>query len=66
MFYKVDITKYIADRSAANKLYSCQKEIFKDENLLEVSGVQNSDLVKRLFDMIEAFANRMALLENKI
>ena len=40
--------------------------MFKDENLCGVSGIKNSDLIQRLFDMMEAFAERMSLLENTI
>ena len=38
----------------------------KDENLAEVNGVKTFDLIKRLSYMMEAFANRMSTLENKM
>ena len=36
-----------------------------EENHTDVSGIKTSDLIKRLFNMMEAFADRMATLENK-
>ena len=50
--------------SSSDCWYKHEKGISKDENLLEVSGIKKSVLIKRLFDMMEAFADRMALLEN--
>ena len=40
--------------------------MFKDKNLCGVSGIKISDLIQWLFDMKEAFAERMSLLENTI
>ena len=56
--------KWFLQISSRDCWYKHEKGISKDENLLEVSGIKNSDLVKSLFDMMEAFADRMALLEN--
>ena len=36
-----------------------------EENHTDVSGIKTSDLIKSKFNMMEAFAERMATLENK-
>ena len=36
------------------------------EKALDNSGIVTNDMVRRLFDMMEAFAERMATIENQM
>ena len=40
--------------------------VTKDETVKEVNGMKTPELIERLFKMMEAFADRMVLIENKI
>ena len=51
--------------SSSDCWYKHKNMLSTDKNL-GVERIKNSDLIKRLFDMMEAFADRMALLEEKI
>ena len=45
--------------------YKHTKVMYNGENQTEVGGIKTSDLIKRLFDMMEVFSDRMASLENQ-
>jgi hypothetical protein len=51
--------------SSNNCWYKHTKVMSKEENETDVSGIKTSDLLKRLFNMMEAFADRMTTLENQ-
>ena len=38
----------------------------KDDNLREVNGMKTPEMINRLFEMMEAFADRMVQIENKM
>ena len=38
----------------------------KDENLIDMNGIITSELIGRLFKMMEAFADRMVQIEKKM
>ena len=38
----------------------------KNENIKEVNGMKTPELIERLFKMMEAFAERIVQLENRI
>jgi hypothetical protein len=40
--------------------------VTKDETVKEVNGMKTPELIERLFKMMEAFADRMVQIENKI
>ena len=46
--------------------YKHKVVITKDENQSEVDGIKTPDLIERLFKMMEAFAERMVHIENKM
>ena len=50
--------------SSNDFLYKYTKVKSNEENQTEVSGIKTADLTKRLFDMMESFADRMAKPDN--
>ena len=46
--------------------YKHKEVMLKDENLRGVNGMKTTELIERLFKMMEAFADRMVQIENKM